>query len=317
MRLFRFGQSLFYLVAMLLVFWGISPVLSVSAAEEDVKVDANITVLFTPDITSCRVDPTQISLTDTKYPKRPLNFEYVKNAHSIVIIPKLVKSSDLDFFLLDFQKEYRVIISANALMNGSTPLGETKDFTFKTVKQFSVMTNKDLNLLINRYAPSGITLTIPSKPITYIDISYASVDASKKPLAKPLTNVNISVDSSVAEIRTSFVSNSWVSAKKLTVGTSVVWNAGYSGDMTKLSQDGKTKVGKDIKIRAYDEYDRVIESYSVKLDPKGKKTEDFKSKNRLAGTYNLNNLIVDGGKKFIEILKEFPLDALQVGHIPD
>ena len=322
MRSLRFGQSLSYLVAMILVILWISPVLSASAATsipadkaQGVNVNSKITVTFSSDITNYSIDPTQISLTDAKYPKKPLKFDVMHDKNypkNLTIIPKLVKSSDPDFYLLDFSKEYKVSISANTLMYGPIPLGEPYEFTFKTVKQFSEMTKNDLNLLINQYSPSGITLLIPSKHITYLDIAYASVDANKKPLAKPLTNVNITVDSSVAEIRTCFVSKSWVAAQKSTVGTSVVWNAGYAGDMTVGSSDGKTQVGKDIKIRAYDEYDRVIESYTVKVDPKGKKTEDFKSDNKLSGRKKLNELIADGGKKFIEILKAFPLDALQV-----
>jgi len=322
MRSLRFGQSLFYLVAMLLVIFWISPILSASAATSDpidkaqgVEVDSKIKVTFSCDISNFSIDSTKILLTDTKYPKKSLNFEVkhdINNVKNIIIIPKLVKSSDPDFYLLDFQKEYKVSISANALMYGSIPLGEPYEFTFKTVEQFSQITKKNLNLLINQYSPSGITLMIPSKHITYSDISYASVDANKKALAKPLTNVDITVDNSVAEIRTCFVNKSWVSAQKRTVGTSVVWNAGYAGDMTVLSSDGKTRVGKDVKIRAYDENDRVIQSYTVKVDPKGKKTEDFKSDNKLAGLKTLNDLIADGGKKLIEILKVFPLDSLQM-----
>ena len=322
MRSLRFGQSLFCLVAMILVILWISPVPSVAAASslpadkaQSVNVDSKITVTFSSDITNYRIDLTQISLTDAKYPKKPLKFDVMHdtdNPRNLIIIPKLVKSSDPDFYLLDFQKEYRISISANALMYGPIPLGEPYEFTFTTIKQFSEMTKSDLNLLINQYSPSGITLIIPSKHITYLDIAYASVDANKKPLTKPLTNVDITVDASVTEIRTSFVSKSWISAQKRTVGSSVVWNAGYAGDMTVRSSDGKTQVGKDIKIRAYDEYDRVIETYTIKVDPKGKKTEDFKSDNRLSGRRKLNELIADGGKKFIEILKAFPLDSLQV-----
>ena len=319
MRSLRFGQSLFFFVAMLLVILCIFLVPSASAATSDpinnaqgVKVDSKITVMFSTDITNFSIDPSKIFLTDTKYPKKLLKFDYKKNANSIIIIPKLVKSSETDFYLLDYQKEYKVSILANALMCGSIPLGEPYEFTFKTIKQFSDMTQNDLNLLINKYSPSGITLMIQSKLITFVDISYASVDGNKKPLAKPLTSVDITADSSVAEIRTSFVNRSWVSAQKRMVGTSSVWNAGYAGDMTVPSADGKTRVGKDIKIRAYDESDRVIGSYTVRLDPKGKKTEDFKSDNKLAGLKKLNDLISDGGKKLIEILKVFPLDALQL-----
>ena len=319
MRSLRFGQRLFYFFVMLSVSFWISPVLSASAATSNpidkaqgVKVDSKITVTFSSDITNYRIDPTQIFLTDTKYPKKLLKFDYEKSANSIIIIPKLVKSSDPDFYLLDFQKEYKVSILAKALMYGPIPLGEPYEFTFKTVKQFSVMTKGDLNLLINKYSPSGINIMIPNKHITYVDIAYASVDANKKPLAKPLTNIDMTVDNSVAEIRTCFVNNSWVSAQKRTVGTSVVWNAGYAGDMTVSSKDGKTQVGKDIKIRVYDENDRVIQSFALKVDPKGKKTEDYKSDNKHAGLKKLNTLIADGGKEFIEILKAFPLDALQV-----
>ena len=322
MKSLKFGQRLFFIIGALFVILWTFPVHSVSAATsvpnnnaQGVTVDSKITVTFSIDISNFRIDSTQISLTDSSRPKTPLKFDVLHdpgNPNNLIIIPKLVKSSDPDYYLLDFQKEYKVSISAKALMYGPIPLGEPYEFTFKTLEQFSDMTKKDLNLLINQHSPSGITLIIPSKRMTYLDISYASVDANKKPLAKPLTNVDITVDSSVAKIRTSFVSKTWVSAQKRMVGTSVVWNAGYAGDMTVLSADGKTKVGKDIKIRAYDENDRVIESYTVKVDPKGKKTEDFKSDNKLAGSKTLNDLIADGGKKFIEILKVFPIDTLQV-----
>lgn len=322
MRSLKFGQSLFFLVVVLVVIFWISPVLSASAATsvpadnaQGVRVDSMITVTFSTDVSNYRIDPTQISLTDTSHPKTLLNFEVIhdtRNSNNIIIIPKLVKSSDPDFFLLDFQKEYKVSISANALMYGSIPLGEPYEFTFKTVNQFSNMTKDDLNLLINQYSPSGINIRVESKHITYLNISYASVDADKKPLAKPLTNVDMTVDSSVAEIRTCFVNKTWVAAKK-SGSSNLDWNAGYAGDMTTLSADGKTEVGKDIKIRAYDENDRAIESYTVKVDPTGTKKEDFKNDNKLAAQdYTLSELVTDGGKKLIEILKVFPLDALQV-----
>lgn len=323
MKYQKFERSLFFLGFVLLVILWISPALPASAATstpadkaQGVDVDSKIIVTFSADISNYSIDPTQISLIDTKYPKKPLKFEAMHDANypnNLIIIPKLTKSSsDPDFYGLDFQREYKVSISANALMFGPVPLGEPYECTFQTVNQFSEMSKDDLNLLINQYSPSGITLMLPSKHITSVVISYASVDADKKPLAKPLTNVDITADSSVAEIRTCFESNKWVAAQKTTVGTNVLWNAGYAGIMTTSSADGKSKVGKDVKIRAYDEYDRVIESYTTKLDPKGKKTDDFKKDNQLAGTKKLNDLIADGGKKFIEILKAFPLDALQV-----
>lgn len=325
MRCLRFRQSVFLLGVMILVLLWIAPALPVSAATstpsdgaQGINVDSKITVTFSgsENIADFSIDSTKITLTDTKYPKKPLKFDVMHDTndphHTIVIIPKLVKSSDPDFYLLDFQKEYKVSIQADALMYGPVPLGEPYEFTFKTVNQFSEMSKTDLNLLIDQYSPSGITLLVPSKHITYLDVSYASVDANKKPLAKPLTNVDITVDSSVAEIRTCFVSKNWVVAQKSSTSTNAVWNAGYAGNMTVSSSDGKKQVGKDIKIRAYDEYGRVIESYTVKVDPKGKKTEDFKNDNKLAGLKKLNELIADGGKKLIEILKVFPLDALQV-----
>jgi hypothetical protein len=322
MRFLKLGRKFFYLVAMIWVIFCFAPVLSASAATsvpadnaQGVKVDSKITVTFSSDVSNYRIDSTQISLTDTSHPRTLLNFEVIHDPNdprSIIIIPKLVKASDPDFFLLDFQKEYKVSITANALMYGPIPLGEPYEFTFKTVKQFSNMTKDDLNLLINQYSPSGIHLMVQTKHITNLNISYASVDANKKPLAKPLTNVDMTVDSSVAEIRTCFVNTTWIAAKK-SGSSNLLWNAGYAGEMTNLSSDGKTQIGKDIKIRAYDENDRVIESYTVKIDPKGLKKEDFKNDNVLAAQdYTLDQLITDGGKKLIDILKVFPLDALQV-----
>ena len=328
MKSLRSGQSFLFLVATFFVILWIYPIHSALAATsvpinnaQGVPVDSYITVTFGIPITNYNIVKSEILLVDTKYPKKSLNFDVIKDTtrnDRIIIIPKLLKSSDSDFFLLDFHKEYKVSVHPNALMYGPVPLGEFIDFTFKTRQRFSDMTKKDLNLLINQYSPSGIQVIIPTKLITALDISYAAVDANKNPLAKPLTNVDITVTSTVNRtvtgLRTFFDNKNWVSAQILrTAGPSVVWNAGYAGDMTALSTDGKTKVGKDIKVRAYDKYDRVIESYTAKIDPKGKKTETFTNDNKLVSTPQmLNELIANGGQKLIAILKVFPLDALEI-----
>ncbi|GAB6173455.1 hypothetical protein JCM15765_29330 [Paradesulfitobacterium aromaticivorans] len=307
------------LAAALLFFWGIpgkawaaissTNLPALGSAQENMPlytVNQALTVTFDQDIGT--VDTSMISFKNAD--NTVGNFVYSKSGSTLTIVPVFDGTGSPATIsttnkMLEYNKKYTLKFTAGAVMDNATPanslIPSDTTYTFTTAHNFDTLLQYPATLgsLITTNAPRGLNILIPKKYMTKFDISYIT-KAGTTTLASPLTSVDITVDPDVADIDVTFGSAPTpVPAQKL----DNVFNAGYQGVMTTTDVNGK-EVGLDIKFSAYDKDGRLLEEKTIKLDPKGKQSVTTNSK-KLNGTKTLQDLIMNNGKLFTDILSQY------------
>ncbi len=310
------------LAAALLFFWGIPGQASAAITSTNLPdqgtmqntpvfpVNQVITVIFNQDIGT--VTPTGITLTRNS-DSAVGNFAYYKSGSTLTIVPVFDGSGGTGIttanHMLEYNTKYKLDIASSAVQDGlgSNLLSAPATYTFTTAHSFQILlqTPGTFGSLITTNAPRGLNIIIPKKYMTKFDISYIT-KAGTTALASPLTSVDITADADVGKIEVSFGGLPIVVAKNL----DNVFNAGYQGVMTQTDASGK-EVGLDIKFSAYDKDGRLLEERTEKLDPKGKKSVTTNPK-KLDGTKTLQDLIVNNGKLFTDILSQYSTSDLSL-----
>lgn len=317
------------LAAALLFFWGIpgkawaaissTNLPALGSAQENIPlypVNQSITVTFDQDIGT--VDTSMISLKNAD--NTVGNFVYSTSGSTLTIVPVFDGTGSPATIsttnkMLEYNKKYTLKFTAGAVMDNATPANSLipadTTYTFTTAHNFEslLQTPGTFSTLITTNAPRGLNILIPKKYMTKFDISYIT-KAGTTTLANPLTSVDITADADVAKIEVTFNGSPVVVARNL----DNVFNVGYQGVMTQTDANGK-EVGLDIKFSAYDKYDRLLEERTEKLDPKGKKTVTTNSK-KLDGTKTLQDLIMNNGKLFTDILSQYSTSDLSLSIRP-
>lgn len=308
------------LATALLFFWGIPGQASAAITSTNLpdvglsntpifQVNQAITVTFDKEIGP--VDDSMITLVRTS-DSTVGNYVYSKSGSTLTVVPVFDGSGGSAITtankMLQYNTKYTFSITDAAAVKDSdgNSIAEVKSYTFTTAHNFqSLLGTSTLSTLIAANAPRGLNILIPKKYMTKFDISYIT-KAGTTSLSDPLTSVDITADADVDRIDVTFNGLPFVAAKKL----DNVFNAGYQGVMTQTDANGK-EVGYDITFSAYDKNDRLLETRTEKLDPKGKKSVTVNSK-KVEGTKTLQELIVNNGKMFADILNLYTTSDLSL-----
>lgn len=202
-------------------------------------------------------------------------------------------------------------VTVTAKANDTSGMTGTKVINVYTVYKLDLLLNNSyapvtLNTLMANYSPRGLTVGVPKKYLTKFDIAYSTNST------KPLTNVDITAEAEVVTINVKFGTTGTITQaiKKSSVLGSV-WNTGYEGSLTTLDDKGQS-IGQDIEFEALDKDGKLLEKKKViKLNVKGIKV-DLSSAKSLTVPRTFADLILNNGKIFTDILKQYDVDELTV-----